>query len=152
MSNNQYWFYLVKQPILVLSSCQTTNIGFILSSNQYWFYFLVKQPACVISCKSVNNQHWFYLFCGFILSNYQHRFGCFFNVIWPRGGGRNIIINMLIAHDHDHHHRHRHHHDNVQVYTKMMQSGLEEGVAAVERERARVTKIISDKVIKIKRS
>ena len=29
----------------------------------------------------------------------------------------------------------------------MMQSGLEEGVAAVERERARVTKIISDKVI-----
>ena len=33
-----------------------------------------------------------------------------------------------------------------QVYTKMMLSGLEEGVAAVERERARVTKIISDKV------
>ena len=33
-----------------------------------------------------------------------------------------------------------------QVYTKMMLSGLEEGVVAVERERARVTKIISDKV------
>ena len=73
---------------------------------------------------------------------------------------------MLIAHDHDDHHHHdaehphnhphdhnhHHHHDNVQVYTKMMQSGLEEGVAAVERERARVTKIISDKVIMIKRS
>ena len=35
----------------------------------------------------------------------------------------------------------------AQVYTKMMHSGLEEGVAAVEKERARVTKIISDKVI-----
>ena len=35
----------------------------------------------------------------------------------------------------------------TQVYTKMMQSGLEEGVVAVERERARVTKIISDKVM-----
>ena len=89
-----------------------------------------------------------------------------FYAIWPRGGGRNIIINMLIVHDHDHQnhhdaehphnhphdHNHHHHHDNVQVYTKMMQSGLEEGVAAVERERARVTKIISDKVIMIKRS
>ena len=35
----------------------------------------------------------------------------------------------------------------LQVYTKMMQSGLEEGVVAVERERARVNKIINDKVI-----
>ena len=35
----------------------------------------------------------------------------------------------------------------AQVYTKMMHSGLEEGVAAVERERARVIKIIGDKVI-----
>ena len=29
----------------------------------------------------------------------------------------------------------------------MMQAGLEEGAAAVEKERARVTKIISDKVM-----
>jgi len=35
--------------------------------------------------------------------------------------------------------------ETAKVYTKMMQSGLEEGVVAVERERARVTKIISDK-------
>lgn len=54
---------------------------------------------------------------------------------------------------HLHRHNHHHYHDQLitkmiadQVYTKMMLSGLEEGVAAVERERARVTKIISDKV------
>merc|ERR1712012_635118 len=35
--------------------------------------------------------------------------------------------------------------ETAKVYTKMMQSGLEEGVVAVERERARVNKILSDK-------
>jgi len=35
--------------------------------------------------------------------------------------------------------------ETAKVYTKMMQSGLEEGVVAVERERARVNKIINDK-------
>merc|ERR1719187_809013 len=35
--------------------------------------------------------------------------------------------------------------ETAKVYTKMMQSGLEEGVVAVEKERARVNKILSDK-------